>query len=95
MGLSVLKWAYDLGVKQERQRIARLLEHTATNSIDYIDTAYNMLADEKSMSKARKDKLAKRVEINSAVRDIIAVIMSPKQDYVVTEPLLFQDEEKK
>lgn len=74
--LKLLTWAYDLGVQQERVRIARELEIRAAHYDMYIQTAFEVLVDSK-MSESRKDRLAKRTEVMKEVATIVKDILRP------------------
>jgi hypothetical protein len=93
MGLRIAKWAYDLGVKHERARVAGLLQERLHNNWSYINTANNLMYDpEAKLSNNRKEKLTKRVELTGAVNAIIDDIMRRDEHYVSMGSALFPEE---
>lgn len=93
--LKLLKWAYDLGVKQERTRIARELENEMASRTVYLDTGFDMLRNEK-MSKPRKARLEHTVAVSEAMRSIISKIFEPKhEDRANNISIMFPEKESK
>lgn len=96
--LRTLKWVYNLGVKQERTRIAAYLEqvgHEARTEREQLDY---MIRDNKEL-KAFKEKRMKQLEFNEAVNARIQVIISDMfQDNGQWRPgasIIFPEEESK
>lgn len=96
MGLNVLKWAYELGVKHERTRIARLLEQTHRQQVDFVDVAQGVLSDtDSNLTKARKERLKKRAELADALSGIISSITQEDAEYISKGSALWPVEEDK
>lgn len=96
--LKTLKWVYDLGVKQERVRIAAHLQaaaqgHRVTNQV-----MNDMVLDEMRKSKPNK-RAIERLEFNRAVAgeidEIIDQIFRPHGEYVPTSLMFPEIEDKK
>jgi hypothetical protein len=93
--LKTLKWVYDLGVKQERVRIARALENTYNQQKGVASAGYNMLDDpEARMTKERQRKLQFEVAVAVNTQEIVSAILNPGVDYDVKPSIMFPKEEK-
>lgn len=93
IGLKALQWVYDLGVNQERNRIARILEQSSFQNDDYIGNAYNIIRDDANkMSASRKNKLEHRAQVMQSVNDIINRIMRVETEYVGGSSLMFPED---
>lgn len=95
--LKTLKWVYDLGVKQERVRIAAHLQAAAQGKRVSSGVMADMFHDE--MRKSRPNKRAiERLEFDRAVAsevdEIIDSIFRPNGEYVPTS-LMFPEVEGK
>lgn len=91
--LRTLKWAYDLGVKQERERIAAYLRRRADGSriaAESYDAAFI-----NAKGKARKDKLARASAVELQIGLIINDILAPDWEQQMTSSIMFPDEGKK
>ena len=88
------KWIYELGVKQERLRIARILEQELEQRRFYLGTAHDMLSDnsKSQMNKERKAKLARHADIVTGVNEVIMHIMEPGWEQTTTSSALFPDD---
>lgn len=96
MGLKLLKWVYELGVQQERTRIARHLEWEMSHRSFDQEVRMMMLTDEDSkMSKSRKEKLARSADISREVTDIIDRIFRGEPVNHAYTSIMFPEEEKK
>lgn len=90
--LKALKWSYNLGVAQERQRIARALERENNQRMVASITSYDILQrDGSKLSSKRKTRLEISNAVANEVNDIINTIMRPKQEYVAGASILFPD----
>lgn len=95
MGLSVLKWVYELGVKHERHRIASYLKLQERMAFRAQADAYDEL---KAQHMPPKSKQAKEWElaVNGAVEDIIRGLFTESHgEYVPGESIMFPKGEKK
>lgn len=85
--LKTLKWVYDLGVRQERVRIAGHLQVRANGMRMERDIMDNMLREEFDRPKQRRGRI-ERLEFNKAVshrvEEIINDIFHPKGEYIAT-----------
>lgn len=70
--LKTLKWVYDLGVRQERVRIATHLRLEVQRAGLSRDTRLDMINENSpKLSKSRRDKLAFAMEVDTRVQDVI------------------------
>lgn len=91
--LKTLKWVYDLGVRQERVRIAGHLQVRASGLRMERDIMDSMLREEFDRPKHRKGNI-ERLEFNKAVmhrvEEIVNDIFHPNGEYVPTS-IMFPD----
>lgn len=69
--LKILKWTYSLGVKQERQRIARALEAELAMWHNIQVANLDMLKNSSNMKASRKERLDFRAAVAINVEDIV------------------------
>jgi hypothetical protein len=93
--LKTLKWVYDLGVKQERQRIARHLEGHVSRLGDEYDVGRNMLRDIPDSAKRRKQRLELKQAVTLRVIEIVNNILQPRYEDRASYSVMFPDEDKK
>lgn len=97
--LRLLKWAYDLGVRQERTRIARELENEMASRTVYLNTAIYMLSDNSSMSrvsKQRKARLEHTIDVSKEILGIVSKIFAVKyEDQTNNISIMFPEKESK
>lgn len=96
--LKTLKWVYDLGVHQERVRIAAHLQREIHHAQLSNEIAMNMLseiADSKKPNKARMQRLDFSIAVNDRVREIISDIFKQNNgEWVDGGSIMFPEEEK-
>lgn len=83
--LKLVKWAYNLGVKHERARIAQILRIEGISISDKRD--YYRAEMKEETSEVRKDWLKKKEEVFNCINQIINKMFEP--DY--NEPLKRED----
>lgn len=95
--LRTLKWTYELGVKHERQRIARALEAQANMLRHEIEVTGVMIQNYKdpNVKNARKRRLEFKQAVTARVKDIVDEIFTPQHEYSSYFSLMFPDEEKR
>lgn len=97
--LKTLKWVYDLGVRQERTRIASYLQLEAQRAGIQRDTALDMLREradsKKPFSKERKAKLDFSIAVNDRVADIIHTMFMGEQHYEMGASFMYPEDERK
>lgn len=74
--LRALKWAYDLGVKHERHRIAQYLSSAQAQRYDRMSAFDRELQEEPIISKAdaKKRKIEKRFRQKQVDREVVDII---------------------
>lgn len=89
--LKTLKWVYELGVRQERQRIAAILQGELQQRAAYNQTMHDVINDTKLES--QKDKMLKRLAVSSEVSSIVNRLFETQyhENYV---SLMFPEEKK-
>lgn len=93
--LRALKWAYDLGVRQERVRIASHLEMVRSGAVVSQEGFRNMLNEDPSMTKTRKDRLKFNMAVSQKVEQIISDIFRDDGQWVPGSSLMFPDDKHK
>ena len=94
--LKLAKWAYSLGVKQERVRIARALEGELHLQRMSLSIGHDMYSDKSSnMTEKRKSRLKQDLEVGERVGAIVEAIMRPNQEYVPGASVMFPNNDKK
>src|SRR4051812_45703717 len=96
--LKTLKWVYDLGVKQERQRIAAHLQLASQYSRTENDQMLDMMrdnADRKRPSKTVTEKLRFQSAVNDRIQLIINDMFQGNGSWVEGASIMFPDKEKK
>lgn len=76
--LKLLKWAYGLGVRQERVRIAAHLSKMASDSAVHQQQLYDDLRRDPQPRKKQADKLKFKLEVEDRIGHIIQEIITPK-----------------
>lgn len=96
--LRLAKWAYDLGVRQERVRIASHLQVHAQGARVSNNAMDNMFREEATKKRPNKGKLS-QIEFDRAVQSrveiIIEDIFNPKGDWVPGASIMFPDDDHK
>lgn len=93
--LKTLKWVYDLGVKQERNRIARYLEGQAAALSNEFAVEYDMLETMTNNTKQRKARLELKHSVTRQVSDIVRNILAPNYQDRDMFSLMFPDDKHK
>lgn len=89
--LKTLKWAYDLGVKHERVRIARELEAEHGRRIVQ-SMQYDIVYKDKTESAAkRKDRILYRQSVTEEIRAIVENILEPHNELSRTVSIMFPE----
>lgn len=91
--LKTLKWMYDLGVRQERTRIARELENAMTRHHNAASISNSMLRDPETKEQ-RKNRLQFREAVHHEVLEIVNVIMQPHSAEQFPTSVMFPEGEK-
>jgi hypothetical protein len=90
--IRTFKWIYNLGVEQERLRVARLLEAEAHSRSVVATTGLDMLRDvDNKMSKDRKQRLDFDSAVAREVGEIVANIIKPREEWVASPSPLFDE----
>lgn len=89
--LKTLKWAYSLGVRQERVRISAHLQNVSREAELGIFSDENLIRSDKQTSKRRKEKLVLDVAVNQRIIEIIRHINQPEPSYLGFS-LMFPDD---
>lgn len=96
--LKTLKWVYNLGVTQERTRIANHLQIHAQGARNNIAVMDDMFRAERERTKPRKSNL-ERLDfdraVNHRVEEIINEMFESHGDWRPGASILFPDEEGK
>jgi len=96
--LKLVKWAYDLGIRHERVRIAAHLQVHSTNAGNSISAMDDMFREEMSKSKPNKNRL-QRLEfdkaVNHRVREMITDMFHDNGQYVYGNSIMFPDDLEK
>lgn len=95
--LKALKWAYDLGVRQERVRIASHLQMESQQARASNDTMIGMLRgeDQPAPNQKRKERLEIAVKVNDRIQNIIDNLFYPKGEWTPPASLMFPDDKHK
>ena len=95
--LRTLKWVYDLGVKNERTRIAAHLTVRSQAARTSNDIFANMINEELSKPKPNKKNL-ERYEFEKAVvarvGEICDEIFNPQGEWIAPASFMFPDDKK-
>lgn len=93
--LKTLKWVYDLGVKQERNRIARYLEAEASGTGAEYSVERDMLQDMRNIdSKTRKQRLELKHAVTIRVSEIVNNVLRPRYEDRASFSVMFPDDEQ-
>lgn len=92
--LKTLKWVYDLGVKQERVRIAAHLQVNAIGAKNSINAMNNMFHEEINKPKPNKNRL-ERIDFDRAVNHQIEEIIQDNGSWVAGGSIMFPVEPEK
>lgn len=93
--LKALKWTYDLGIKQERVRIAALLQTRAQDTRVSAEIFSNMLREEVAKPKSQQsriDQIERAKAVNDRVAEIIDEIFRPNGEWTPPASYLFPDD---
>mgnify|MGYP006327374925 CR=1 FL=1 len=98
--LKLVKWAYSLGVRNERHRIAAFLQSAQANRYDRMSAFENELREEpvRSNADAKKRDIQKRAhqkDVDRAVLDIIEALFRADQKYERGASVMFPEGEDK
>ena len=96
--IKALKWAYDLGVRQERVRIASELQIIQRQIEVEFDNNYNHLRYHNAKNdndEEHKNTIQFKISVASRVREIIDKLFEPTQEYVYGSSPLFPDDNHK
>lgn len=95
--LRLVKWAYSLGVRNERHRIAAYLQSAQANRYDRMsafedELRHHPVESKKDAEKRNIEKRAHQKDIDRAVVDIIEAIFHGEQKYERGASVMFPDE---
>ncbi len=93
--LKALKWAYDLGVRQERVRISAQLQLEGTRSRVHQDSILDMLRNDEKVSIKKRDRLDFEVAVSARIQDIISTLFEPQGDWIKGSSIMFPDDNHK
>lgn len=93
--LKLVKWAYDLGVRHERVRIASHLQLHSTGARNNLNAMDDMFREEMSRSKPNKNRL-QRLEfdkaVNHRIEEIIQDMYQSTGDWKPGASIMFPDD---
>lgn len=89
MGLSVLKWVYELGVKHERNRIAAYLRHSQPLRDPYEIERRVLGANPQLTPTEAKRRAQWQYEVDMGVNSIIDGLFNAEEKYVRGESVMF------
>lgn len=89
--LKLLKWAYSLGVRNERQRIATYLSNVQAQAIDRFNDPFR--EDVINSKKVNENKKLKKA-VDSRIIDIISELFRGEERYQRGASVMFPEEEK-
>lgn len=89
----IFKWLYNLGVSQERTRIARELESELARRTASV-FAYGRASGDNQLSKEKQQKLMYRRAVTEEVQDIVNHIMQPSFEPGTALSVMFPEESR-
>lgn len=89
--LKALRWAYSLGVRNERHRIATYLSSARSQRLD--DLRFGPPLPDKELSDNKKRKAELKKAVDSEVIDIIAGLFNSQDKWVRGESVMFPEGE--
>lgn len=89
--LKLVKWAYDLGIRHERIRIASHLQAKAHQSGLNRDVVLDMLRENAKMPKKRAERLDFEIAVSNRVEEIINEMFDSQGDWRPGASLMFPD----
>lgn len=98
--LALVKWAYRLGVRNERHRIASYLQSVKANSFNHLDAIEREvgIVRDRDYSDTKKqaeiDRLRKKQAVDQALIDIISELFRGEDKYERGASVMFPDEEE-
>lgn len=94
--LKTLKWVYDLGVRQERVRIASHLQIEAQRAKAHRETVRDIFTDSPKISKSRREKLQLAEAVDNRIQEIINNMFEDNSGHWVSgASLMFPDDKHK
>lgn len=93
----ILKWAYDMGVRQERVRIAAQLQLRVSSLQNATDFNYDILRNitDNTVKKTAKEKIKFNIAVHNKVKSIINEIFTPKGEWINDESIMFPNDKEK
>jgi len=93
----VLKWAYDMGVRQERVRIAAQLQMRVSALHYQRKMDLDVLRDstERTPRKPTKERLKFQIAVSDQVKSIINEMFTPKGEWINDESIMFPNDKEK
>lgn len=90
--LKSLKWAHNLGVKQERQRIAAELQLQQQRARTFNEVAMGMLRDtpQKELTKQRRQRLDLQIAVNNRIQEIVDELFRA-EELIAGSSIMFPD----
>lgn len=96
--LKTLKWVYNLGVVQERQRIAAELQLQQQRARTFNEAALDMLHDpasKKEVTQKRKQRLELQMAVNNRIEEIVnEMFRTEGGEWVNASSIMFPDDGK-
>lgn len=97
MGLSVLKWMYELGVRAERRRIAAFLQNVQNRRWDHvrgIEQSLDMSYRNNDRNNDEEAELKRQKSVDEAVNAIISQLFHGEEKYERGASVMFPEGEK-
>jgi len=95
--LRALKWAFDIGVRQERVRIAAYLQHEGEVAAHERDRAMEILSrasEVGTVKKSHQEKMQFTIAVNNRVQQIIQGIFDSSQDWIPGASVMYPEDKK-
>lgn len=92
--LKLLKWAYDLGVRQERVRISAHLQNVSRYS-EYESERMFAILDSEKTPKRTKSQLDFKMAVEDKIRKTVDEIMKPQNSDYFGYSIMFPDDDHK
>jgi len=92
--LKLVKWAFDLGVRQERVRISAHLQNVARQAGFAESEMYDIFRDEKT-SQRKKNTLELEMAVERKIMDTVDKIMRPQNSDYFGYSIMFPEDKHK
>jgi len=92
--LKALKWAYDLGVRQERVRISAHLQNIS-RQVDFNENRMFEVLHSERTPKNKKNQLEFELAVERKIKDAVENIMRPQPSDYFGYSVMFPDDKHK